>query len=159
MPVVNNSLGRVAGEIAKITDGQQIEAFFNSEASASLPFGYVAVKDSAKSGAGKLPSAAGDKVLGIVVREVRQGDVNGDADVDVGKVGSVMRMGYITVFCAAGTPVDGAPVYYRYIADGVKLPGMIETAAVQDKVIELEGATFNGTVDEDGLVEIRVNLQ
>ena len=78
------------------------------------------------------------------------------------QVGAVIRLGFVMCKCVNGTPVDGAPVYFRYAlgatGSATRYVGSIEAAAIANEVIELPGASFNGTVDENNLVEVRINL-
>jgi hypothetical protein len=110
-----------------------------------------------------LPSSAStDRVIGIVARDIRQGDTTGAFTVAINQPASVVRDGYIIMKCTYGTPVDKAKVFYRYTAGGTgtatRKVGSIETAAVTNEVIELVGASFNGTMDGDSLVEVRVKF-
>jgi len=158
MTVVNNILKRLAGEISRIVEGMFIEPFRNSESSAAIPFGYVIAKDATAPGAGKLPAASTNVIFGVCVREIRQGGITGAADVEAGKMGSLMRKGYITMKCVNGTPTVGGNVFFRYAlgetGSATRAIGTIETAAITNEVIQLNGATFESLIDGDGLVDV-----
>jgi hypothetical protein len=95
---------------------------------------------------------------------VKQGDVNGAANVGIGEQGTVKRVGYVWVKVVYGyaSVVDGGKVYYRYALGGTgsatRAIGTIEQAAVTSEVIELVGAKFNGICDSDQLVEVRLGI-
>ena len=160
--VVNLALARLEGEISRLNQAMTIEAFVNFGATA-LAVGQVIIYDPSNTQGGLLPSGATDKVRGLLIREVRQGGVTGAATVPQYAAASALKIGYAIVKCVNGTPADGGKVYYRYAlgqtGSSTRAIGTIETAAITNEVIELVGATFCGTVDSDGLVEVRFNLQ
>ena len=161
MVAINNTLPRSEGEISRVNQALQIESMINTGATDMNP-GLVVVSDGTTDKGIVYPSTASNARKGILVRDIRQGDTTGAAPVKQNQVGSVIRMGYVMVKCVNGTPVDGAKVYYRYAlgdTGSTSRPiGSIEAAAITNEVIEMVGATFNGTIDENGLVEVRINL-
>lgn len=71
----------------------------------------------------------------------------------------VLRRGYATVKCNAGTPALGGKVYIRVAAAATGKPiGGIEAAAVTDETIEVAGAQFMSAADAGGNVEIAFNI-
>lgn len=74
-------------------------------------------------------------------------------------VANILRRGYMTVKCNAGTPALGGAVYIRY-ANGVTATpvGGIEAAAVASTTVALTNAIFTGAADANGNVEIAFNI-
>lgn len=157
--VVNYSLSKMEGAISRVNQLLQVEPFYNTD-TADLNPGIVTVKDVTVVGGRKLPSASTDVGQAVVVSEIRQGSVTGAAPISTKGVGSAMRVGFITMKCVNGTPADGGQVFYRYAlgntGSATRAVGTIEAAGVANEVIELPGATFNGMMDADKLVEVRM---
>ena len=161
MTAINNTLPRSEGEISRVNQAQQIQSMINTGATSMNP-GLIVVADGTNDKGMVYPSTALDVMGGILVRDIRQGDTTGAAPVAQNQVGAVIKMGYVMCKCVNGTPVDGAQVFYRYAlgaTGGTTRPvGSIEAAAIANEVIALSGANFNGTMDENNLVEARINL-
>lgn len=83
----------------------------------------------------------------------------GAGEVQAGAV-DVLRSGYIMVKLAAGgTPKKGDPVYvWAAAASGNHVTGGVEAAFTTTKTTKLLNATFNGTPDSSGNVEIAFNI-
>lgn len=160
--IVQNVLGRLEGELSRqsIANGA-IESFVNGD-SVDIEFGRVVCFDSSNEGKVKLPAASTDVVAGLTVRNVVQADSDGDVKHFVDTPGPVLKEGYMFVKCVHGTPAPGGTVYFRYAEEDTPDPdrpiGSIETEAISTKVIALPNAIFNGKMDGDKLVEIRINL-
>lgn len=72
----------------------------------------------------------------------------------------ILRSGYMTVKCNAGTAAIGGSVYVRVVASGLDAQplGGIEAEADGGDCVAITGATFTGTADSDGNVEIEYNI-
>lgn len=72
----------------------------------------------------------------------------------------VLRAGYIMVnLPAGGTPVKGDPVYvWAAASSGAHVIGGVEAAYVAGSTTQLKNATFNGSPDANGNVEIAFNV-
>ncbi|MBR7512626.1 hypothetical protein KC219_20915, partial [Mycobacterium tuberculosis] len=93
------------------------------------------------------PVAAGDAagvIIGLLVRPFPTGasqDPLGTSTPPTTGVGNVMRRGYMTVQCNAGTPADGGTVYVRVAApSGAKVLGGIEAASERPNTYVTAGA-------------------
>ncbi|CAJ0701604.1 hypothetical protein LMG19089_02880 [Ralstonia edaphis] len=111
------------------------------------------------------PVASGDAagvIIGLLVRPFPTGasqDPLGTSTPPTTGVGNVMRRGYMTVQCNAGTPADGGTVYVRVAApSGAKVIGGIEAASDGTNTVVMAGAAFKNAGDASGNVEIEYNL-
>ena len=118
---------------------------------------------------GKLPAlrfvpleAADTDVYGLVVRSYpTQSALNGigAAVPQSGIVHDIMRRGYMTVKCNAGTAKTAGKVYVRVAtATELKPIGGIEAIADGANTIELKNAMFMHDADAQGNVEISYNI-
>lgn len=106
--------------------------------------------------------AADTDVYGLVVRSYpTQSALNGigAAVPQSGIVHDIMRRGYMTVKCNAGTAKTAGKVYVR-VATGTELKpiGGIEAIADGANTIELKNAMFMHDADAQGKVEISYNI-
>jgi len=159
MAIIQNNLSRQEGELARVNQANQIEAFASSE-TADVPYGRVMVYDPNNSGSVRLPTASADVPAGTSLRTVRQGDVNGVSVISLNTNATLLRKGYQILKCVNGTPVPGQPVFYRYANPTALRPlGSIETAAIAGQVQQLMDSEFNSTADTDNLVEVRLDIR
>jgi hypothetical protein len=160
MVAIINSLARLLGEISRVNQSSQLVPFVNTDV-ANMAAGMVVVADPATDGGALLPSAAGDNGHMFVVRELRQGGVDGSAPILPAQFGTGMKIGFVMAKCVNGSPAPQAPVYYRYAlgdtGSATRAVGTLEAAPIANEVIEFPGATWNGLADANGLVEIRIN--
>jgi hypothetical protein len=72
----------------------------------------------------------------------------------------VLKSGYMTVNCKAGTPALNGSVYVRVVDSGVSTQplGGIEAAADGGDCVAITGCIFMGAADSDGNVEIAYNI-
>ena len=71
----------------------------------------------------------------------------------------VMRRGYMSVKCNAGTPAKRSQAYVRVANAATGKPiGGIEAAADSGKCVAIAGCFFTGPADADGLTEVEFNL-
>ncbi|MBR7679976.1 structural cement protein Gp24 [Acinetobacter nosocomialis] len=101
-------------------------------------------------------------VYGLIVRSFpTQSAVNGmgAATPQTGIINDVMRRGYMTVKCTAGTAKTAGKVYVR-VASGSELKpiGGIEAVADGVNTIELKNAMFMHDADAQNNVEISYNI-
>lgn len=106
--------------------------------------------------------AADTDVYGLVVRSYpTQSALNGigAAVPQSGIVHDILRRGYMTVKCNAGTAKTAGKVYVR-VATGTELKpiGGIEAIADGANTIELKNAIFMHDADAQGNVEISYNI-
>ncbi|TPS33465.1 hypothetical protein, partial [Acinetobacter baumannii] len=106
--------------------------------------------------------AADTDVYGLIVRSYpTQSALNGigAAVPQSGIVNDIMRRGYMTVKCNAGTAKKAGKVYVR-VATGTELKpiGGIEAVADGVNTIEIKNATFMHDADAQGNVEISYNI-
>ncbi|MEI1686968.1 hypothetical protein V8P55_01625 [Acinetobacter baumannii] len=106
--------------------------------------------------------AADTDVYGLIVRSYpTQSALNGigAAVPQSGIVNDIMRRGYMTVKCNAGTAKKAGKVYVR-VATGTELKpiGGIEAVADGTNTIEIKNAMFMHDADAQGNVEISYNI-
>ncbi|OTR99622.1 hypothetical protein DVA74_17685, partial [Acinetobacter baumannii] len=106
--------------------------------------------------------AADTDVYGLIVRSYpTQSALNGigAAVPQSGIVNDIMRRGYMTVKCNAGTAKKAGKVYVR-VATGTELKpiGGIEAVADGVNTIEIKNAMFMHDADAQGNVEISYNI-
>ncbi|HFF2644339.1 hypothetical protein JRZ80_11070 [Acinetobacter nosocomialis] len=106
--------------------------------------------------------AADTDVYGLIVRSYpTQSALNGigAAVPQSGIVNDIMRRGYMTVKCNAGTAKKAGKVYVR-VATGTELKpiGGIEAVADGTNTIEIKNAMFMHDADAQGNVEIYYNI-
>lgn len=112
---------------------------------------------------GIVPLVAADTdVYGLIVRSYpTQSALNGigAAVPQSGIVNDIMRRGYMTVKCNAGTAKKAGKVYVR-VATGTELKpiGGIEAVADGVNTIEIKNAMFMHDADAQGNVEISYNI-
>lgn len=108
-------------------------------------------------------SATGEAAYGWLVRPFpTQGpnasDPVGSATPPTSGVANILRRGYISAKCNAGTPALNSAVYIRFQnPSGAQIVGGVEAAAHADTYV-LPGAVFTGTKDANGNVEIAFNI-
>lgn len=74
-------------------------------------------------------------------------------------VGSIMRRGYMTVLCNAGTPTYNSPVYMRVATPATGKPiGGLEAAADGANTVLIPRTYFTSPADAVGNVEIEYNI-
>ncbi|UGB46991.1 hypothetical protein LQ772_06785 [Frateuria edaphi] len=131
---------------------------------ASLPFASYGIP--AKKASGKVvPFAGGETaadLYGFLVRPYPTQSAQeglGTATPPTSGVGNILRRGWMTVKCNAGTPADGGTVYVRIAAaSGAKVIGGIEAAADSTNTVALTGVKFTNAGDANGNVEIEYNI-
>ena len=102
-------------------------------------------------------------VYGFSVRpypsQMAASEAIGAATPDVNKgIIDILVSGYMTVKVKNGTPTKNAAVYFRASAGSpAELIGQLEAGSLSNNTI-LTGATFVGTGDADGNVEIKFNV-
>jgi len=82
--------------------------------------------------------------------------VIGESTPSINQIADVLRSGYMTVKCLAGTAVKGGQVYVRWGEDS-GTQGSVEAVTSGDQVA-VTGAFFMGVTDNDGNVEICYNI-
>jgi len=150
----------IPGDVSRPSQATIESGFFDS----SFPFASYGIP--VKKVGGKIrPVASGDAatvIIGLLVRPYPTGasqDPLGTSTPPTSGVGNVMRRGYMTVQCNAGTPADGGTVYVRVAAaSGAKVIGGIEAAADGTNTVVMAGAAFRNAGDASGNVEIEFNL-
>lgn len=106
------------------------------------------------------PTAAADVIYGFLIRPypttgLNPSDPLGTAVPPTKGVADIMRKGYMTVKCNAGTPAPGGTVYVRVAAAAAGTPiGGIEAASVTGDTVAIPNAQFMDSMDPNGNVEI-----
>ncbi|CAM2295282.1 Putative bacteriophage protein [Ralstonia mannitolilytica] len=150
----------IPGDVSRPSQATIEPGIFDS----SFPFASYGIP--AKKVNGKIrPVASGDAatvIIGLLVRPFptrSSQDPLGTSTPPTTGVGDLMRRGYMTVQCNAGTPADGGTVYVRVAAaSGAKVIGGIEAAADGTNTVVMAGAVFRSAGDASGNVEIEYNL-
>ncbi|MFX3545035.1 structural cement protein Gp24 [Ralstonia mannitolilytica] len=150
----------IPGDVSRPSQATIEPGIFDS----SFPFASYGIP--VKKVNGKIrPVASGDAaavIIGLLVRPFptrSSQDPIGTSTPPTTGVGDVMRRGYMTVQCNAGTPADGGAVYVRVAApSGAKVIGGIEAAADGTNTVVMAGAAFRNAGDASGNVEIEFNL-
>ncbi|WP_303678307.1 structural cement protein Gp24 [Ralstonia mannitolilytica] len=150
----------IPGDVSRPSQATIEPGIFDS----SFPFASYGIP--VKKVNGKIrPVASGDAatvIIGLLVRPFPTNssqDPLGTSTPPKTGVGDVMRRGYMTVQCNAGTPADGGTVYVRVAApSGAKVIGGIEAAADGTNTVVMAGAAFRNAGDARGNVEIEYNL-
>ena len=120
---------------------------------------------------GKIDQKTGDfvpldqddkEVYGLLVRsyptQTAQNELGQAVPMPSG-IGDVLRRGYMTVKCNAGTAKKAGKVYVRVASETkVKLLGGIEAVEDGENTIELNNAMFMHEADAQGNVEISYNI-
>uniref|UniRef100_A0A6M3M900 Bacteriophage protein n=1 Tax=viral metagenome TaxID=1070528 RepID=A0A6M3M900_9ZZZZ len=101
-------------------------------------------------------------VYGFIVRpypsQAESSEALAVATPDPTKICDILVSGYMTVLCVNGTPAKNGLVYFRNAAgDPAEAIGQVEAESSDDNTV-LTGATFMGTGDADGNVEIKFNV-
>lgn len=143
------------GNISR-TANAKVEAWGSDAAKPFTAYGLVGMLS-----AGKFVPATEDAAYGLLVRPYpTQSAVvtNQSLPAADGVIHDVLKSGYMTVKCNAGTPAVNGTVYFRIdnAAEGQPIGG-IEAASTADTVALL-GAIFLSTADENGNVEIAYNI-
>jgi len=160
-----------AGDVNR-THPASIEPVLNNVTTPVTAFGQPVLIDTATQSA--RPFAAADQSdsiaagYGVAVRPYPYQQMTasnfGEATIGAGAVQAgaidVLRSGYIMVKLAAGgTPKKGQPVYvWSAATSGNHIQGGVEAAFTTTKTTELLNATFNGSPDASGNVEIAFNI-
>ncbi|MBR8188280.1 hypothetical protein KDW82_04290 [Burkholderia vietnamiensis] len=150
----------IPGDVSRPSQATIESGIFDS----SFPFASYGIP--VKKVSGKIrPVASGDAasvIIGLLVRPYptqSSQDPLGTSTPPTTGVGNVMRRGYMTVQCNAGTPADGGTVYVRVAAASeAKVIGGIEAASDSTNTVVLAGAAFRNAGDASGNVEIEYNL-
>lgn len=83
----------------------------------------------------------------------------GAATPPVNGVMDVLRAGYIMATVVGATAVKGGLVYvWSAVTSGAHIQGGIESVYASGSTTQLKGATFNGSPDASGIVEIAFNI-
>lgn len=128
-------------------------------ATAAAEFGLAVQLDSSTGTV--LPMASNASARGLLVRPYPAQNTTtaqGSAAPVAGAQADVMRRGYMTVKCVAGTPAPGGAVYVQVVAASGKPVGSISAADDAGNREVLTGCTFMGAADADGNVEISYNI-
>jgi hypothetical protein len=150
----------IAGDISRRAQSR-VEPQIQSSATPFSAYGLVG-----KMSGGKFVPFTGSEttanVYGVLVRSFPTNsgtDPLGTATPNQGNVPvDVLRSGYMTVKCNAGTPAAGGQVYVRVAAaTGSKPLGGVEAVADSTNTIT-PNATFMGPADANGNVEIAFNI-
>lgn len=150
----------IPGDVSRKLDSTIETGFFN----ASLPFASYGIP--AKLVSGKyVPFAAADTadlLRGFLVRPYPTQSAQegiGTATPPTSGPANILRRGWMTVKCNAGTPAQGGIVYVRIdTPSGAKVVGGIEAAADSTHVVALTGVSFTNAGDANGNVEIEYNI-
>jgi hypothetical protein len=133
----------------------------------AAPFASYGLPAKLVAGTGIEPmSATGDgaKIYGFLVRPYpitspNASDPLGTSTPPTSGVANVMRRGYMSVKCNAGTPAQNGQVYVRVANGAAGTPvGGVEAASVAGTTEAVTGAFFMGSADADGNVEIAFNI-
>lgn len=136
---------------------------FNS----SLPFPSYGVPGKMVSGLFVPLSAVGDTApYGFLVRPYPIVGLNASDALGVavplctgGVAANILRRGYMSIVCNAGTPVQGGTLYMRYAnPSGALVLGGIEATSVGGSNVALTNVQFTGPADSAGNVEIAFNI-
>lgn len=113
-------------------------------------------------------NATGLFVYGFLVRPfpttgVNASDPLGTSVPPTSGVASIMRRGYMTVYCQLGTPAPGATVYIRFqAAAGQQILGGVEAGTTANNYAMNAATTgiaqFMSAADANGMVEIGFNI-
>lgn len=150
----------IPGDVSRKLDSTVESQFFNS----SLPFASYGIP--AKLVSGKVvPFAAtdtADLLYGFLVRPYPTQSAQegiGTATPPTTGCANVLRRGWMTVKCNAGTPAQGGTVYVRIdTPSGAKVVGGIEAASDSTHTVALTGVKFTNAGDASGNVEIEYNI-
>jgi hypothetical protein len=150
----------IPGDVSRKLDSTIETGFFNS----SLPFASYGIP--VKKVSGKIvPFAAADTadlLHGFLARPYPTQSAQeglGTATPPTSGPGNVLRRGWMTVKCNAGSPADGGTVYVRIATpSGAKVVGGIEAAADSTNTVALTGVSFTNAGDANGNVEIEYNI-
>ena len=150
----------IPGDVSRKNQSTIDSQIFN----ASLPFASYGIP--AKLASGKVvPFAGGETaadLFGFLVRPFPTQSAQeglGTATPPTSGVANILRRGWMTVKCNAGTPAAGGTVYVRIAAaSGAKVIGGIEAAADSTNTVALTGARFTNAGDANGNVEIEYNI-
>jgi hypothetical protein len=150
----------IPGDVSRKLDSTIDTQFFSS----SLPFASYGIPVKLSSG-NVVPFAAADvaaSLFGFLVRPYpTQGakEPIGTAVPPTYGAANVLRRGWMTVQCNAGTPAKGGIVYVRIdTPSGAKVVGGIEAASDTTHNVALTGVTFTNAGDANGNVEIEYNI-
>lgn len=150
----------IPGDVSRKLDSTIESQFFNS----SLPFASYGIP--AKLVSGKVvPFAAADvaaSLYGFLVRPFPTQSAQeglGIATPPTSGSANILRRGWMTVTCNAGTPAAGGTVYVRVdTPSGAKVVGGIEAVADSTHNVALVGVKFTNAGDASGNVEIEYNI-
>jgi hypothetical protein len=148
----------IAGDVTRqehsTIEGQLIDDTTNTPTLYGIPVVMVS---------GKLQMHASDSqtTYGFLVRPYPMqpdsaSEALGTATPSETQINNVLRRGYMTVKCYAGTPVKNAQVYVRWGVDS-GTQGTVEASGSGDQDA-ITGCYFMGTADSNGFVEISYNL-
>lgn len=150
----------IPGDVSRKLDSTVDTGIFNP----SLPFASYGIP--VKLASGKIvPFAGGETtadLFGFLVRPYPTQSAQeglGAATPATSGPGNVLRRGWMTVKCNAGTPAQGGTVYVRIAAaSGAKVIGGLEAVADSTNTVALTGVKFTNAGDANGNVEIEYNI-
>lgn len=150
----------IPGDVSRKLDSTIDTQLFNP----SLPFASYGIP--AKLASGKVvPFAGGETaadLFGFLVRPYPTQSAQepiGTATPPTTGPANILRRGWMTVKCNAGTPAQGGTVYVRIAAaSGAKVIGGIEAVADSTNTVALTGVKFTNAGDASGNVEIEYNI-
>ncbi|ODT97407.1 MAG: hypothetical protein ABS82_00170 [Rhodanobacter sp. SCN 67-45] len=150
----------IPGDVSRKLDSTIDTQLFNS----SLPFASYGIP--AKLASGKVvPFAGGETtadLFGFLVRPFPTQSAQepiGTATPPTTGPANILRRGWMTVKCNAGTPAQGGTVYVRIATpSGAKVIGGIEAVSDTTNTVALTGVKFTNAGDASGNVEIEYNI-
>ncbi len=150
----------IPGDVSRKLDSTIDTQLFNS----SLPFASYGIP--AKLASGKVvPFAGGETtadLFGFLVRPFPTQSAQepiGTATPPTTGAANILRRGWMTVKCNAGSPAQGGTVYVRIAAaSGAKVIGGLEAAPDSSNTVAHTGVKFTNAGDASGNVEIEYNI-
>lgn len=150
----------IPGDVSRKLDSTIETQFYNP----ALPFASYGIPVKLVSGK-VVPFAAADvaaSLYGFLVRPYPTQSAQepiGTATPPTAYAANILRRGWMTVACNAGTPAQGGAVYVRIAApSGAKVVGGLEAAADGANNVALVGVKFTNAGDANGNVEIEYNI-
>lgn len=160
--VINNTMPNgMAGSYAR-----QPDMIINTKplgGEANVDFGLALVYDANKNVVLPSASSTAAQFVGIAAREVKTSLnylTQGSGQYAPGDAAPVFQRGAINVKCQNGTPAVGGSVYVRVKLNAETYPnavvGGFEAAADSTNSVALTNAQWAGTVDANGVAEVRL---
>jgi hypothetical protein len=153
----------IPGELSRPSQATVEPQAFNS----SVPFNQYGIPGKMVAGLFVPLSLVGDTApYGFLVRPYPITGLNASDPLATGVpictggfAANVMRRGYMTVFCQAGSPVIGGAIYVRYANPaGAAVLGGVEAALIGGTTVALTNCAFMSGIDPSGNAEIQFNI-